>query len=66
MIHAPTSATKARVGLRVSSRLYDGSGSIKMVLTKDIASTVLQKSLSELILLASQPIPSNTNHRFAV
>ena len=28
--------------LRVSSRLYDGSGSIKMILTKDIASTVLQ------------------------
>src|SRR5215831_13070716 len=47
--------------LRVSSRLYDGSGSIKMILTKDIASTVLQKSLSELILLASQPIPSNSN-----
>jgi hypothetical protein len=47
--------------LRVSSRLYDGSGSIKMILTKDIASTVLQESLSELILLASQPIPSNRN-----
>jgi hypothetical protein len=47
--------------LRVSSRLYDGSGSIKMILTKDIASTVLQKSLSELIILASQPIPSNSN-----
>jgi hypothetical protein len=47
--------------LRVSSRLYDGSGSIKMILTKDIASTVLQKSLSELILLASQPIHSNSN-----
>jgi hypothetical protein len=47
--------------LRVSSRLYDGSGSIKMILTKDIASTVLQKSLSELIMLASQPIPSNSN-----
>jgi len=28
--------------LRVSSRLYDGSGSIKIILTKDIASTVLQ------------------------
>ena len=47
--------------LRVSSRLYDGSGSIKMILTKDIASTVLQKSLSELILLSSQPLPSNSN-----
>ena len=47
--------------LQVSSKLYDGSGSIKMILTKDIASTVLQKSLSELILLASQPIPSNSN-----
>ncbi|MFZ0514659.1 MAG: hypothetical protein WAM14_23855, partial [Candidatus Nitrosopolaris sp.] len=49
--------------LRVSSRLYDGSGSIKMILTKDIASKVLQKSLSELIMLSSQPIPStNANH----
>ena len=47
--------------LRISSRLYDGSGSIKMILTKDIASTVLQKSLSELILLSSQPLPSNSN-----
>src|SRR5215469_14831651 len=47
--------------LRVSSRLYDSSGSIKMILTKDIASTVLQKSLSGLILLANQPIPSNSN-----
>ena len=27
--------------LRISSRLYDGSGSIKMVLTKDVASTIL-------------------------
>jgi hypothetical protein len=40
--------------LRVSSRLYDGSGSIKMVLTKDRASKVLHRNLSELILLASQ------------
>ena len=47
--------------LRVSSRLYDGSGSIKMILTKDIASKVLQKNLSELILLASQPISNNTS-----
>jgi hypothetical protein len=47
--------------LRVSSRLYDGSGSIKMILVKDIASRVLQKSLSELILLASQPLTTNTN-----
>src|SRR6266487_1926870 len=45
--------------LRVSSRLYDGSGSIKKILTKDIASKVLQKNLSELILLANQPIQSN-------
>jgi hypothetical protein len=50
--------------LRVSSRLYDGSGSIRMILTKDIASRVLQKNLSELILLASQPIPSNTATQF--
>ena len=40
--------------LRISSRLYDGSGSIKMVLTKDTASKVLRRNLSELILLASQ------------
>jgi hypothetical protein len=46
--------------LRVSCRLYDGTGSIKMVLTKDIASRVLQKNLSELILLSSQPV-SNSN-----
>jgi hypothetical protein len=43
--------------LRVSSRLYDGSGSIKMVLTKDIASRVLHRNLAELILLASQDKP---------
>src|SRR5918999_3059949 len=30
--------------LRVSCRLYDGSGSMKMVLTKDIASKVLQRN----------------------
>ncbi len=40
--------------LRISSKLYDGSGSIKMVLTKDIASRILQRNLSELILLATQ------------
>jgi len=39
--------------LRVSCRLYDGSGSIKMILTKDLASRVLQRNLSELILLAN-------------
>ena len=50
--------------LRVSSRLYDGSGSIKMILTKDIASKVLQKSLSELILLSSQPVPSTNANQF--
>jgi hypothetical protein len=50
--------------LRVSSRLYDGSGSIKMILTKDIASTVLQRSLSELILLSSKPLPSTTTNLF--
>jgi hypothetical protein len=50
--------------LRVSSRLYDGSGSIKMILTKDIASKVLQKNLSELILLASQPTPNNNTSQF--
>jgi hypothetical protein len=37
--------------LRVSCKLYDGSGSIKMVLTKDIASKVLQRNLAELVLL---------------
>jgi hypothetical protein len=39
--------------LRVSCRLYDGSGSMKMVLTKDIASKVLQRNLAELVLIAS-------------
>src|SRR5919197_805158 len=43
--------------LRVSSRLYDGSGSIKMVLTKDIVSRVLHRNLSELILLVSRDKP---------
>src|SRR6266487_2612379 len=50
--------------LRISSKLYDGSGSIKMILTKDIASRILQKNLSELILLATQAnrtIPCNGN-----
>ena len=32
-----------------------------MILTKDIASKILQKNLSELILLASQPISNNTS-----
>jgi hypothetical protein len=50
--------------LRISSRLYEGSGSIKMILTKDIASTILQKSLSELILLSSQPLPSTVVNQF--
>jgi hypothetical protein len=54
--------------LRVSSRLYDGSGSIKMVLTKDIASRVLNRNLSELILLASQdkPLTQNLQQPFSV
>src|ERR687886_533963 len=47
--------------LRVSSRLYDGSGSIKMVLTKDITSRVLNRNLGELILLASQNKPLTQN-----
>jgi hypothetical protein len=48
--------------LRVSCRLYDGSGSMKMVLTKDIASKVLQRNLAELVLLASsnKAIPLNS------
>ena len=50
--------------LRISSRLYDSSGSIKMILTKDIASTVLQKSLSELILFSSQPLPRPVVNQF--
>jgi hypothetical protein len=54
--------------LRVSSRLYDGSGSIKMVLTKDIASRVLNRNLAELVLLASQnkPLAQNQQQPFAV
>jgi 3-methyladenine DNA glycosylase AlkC len=48
--------------LRVSSRLYDGSGSIKMVMTKDVASRILQRNLSELILLATQTKLSPDNN----
>jgi hypothetical protein len=48
--------------LRVSCKLYDGSGSMKMVLTKDITSKVLQRNLAELVLLATSKIePSNNN-----
>jgi hypothetical protein len=47
--------------LRVSSRLYDGSGSIKMVLTKDIASKVLHMNLAELILLATTTTQHSSN-----
>ena len=52
--------------LRVSCRLYDGSGSVKMVLTKDIASKVLQRNLAELVLLASSKVKhltSNNSHQ---
>src|SRR5215207_9440527 len=52
--------------LRVSCRLYDGSGSMKMILTKDIASKVLQRNLAELVLLASskkgKPLTSNSSN----
>jgi hypothetical protein len=50
--------------LRVSCKLYDGSGSIKTILTKDIASKVLQRNLAELVLLASsktRSLPSNNS-----
>jgi hypothetical protein len=52
--------------LRVSSRLYDGSGSIKMILTKDIASKVLQKNFSELILLSNQPVINSNQFQTSV
>ena len=39
--------------LRISGRLYDGSGAMKIVITKDIAAQVLQRNLSQLILQAS-------------
>lgn len=51
--------------LRVSCKIYDGSGSMKMVLTKDIASKVLQRNLAELVLLAysnMKSLPSNNNN----
>jgi hypothetical protein len=49
--------------LRISCKLYDGSGSMKMILTKDIASKVLMRNLAELVLLASSKIePSNNIH----
>ena len=54
------------LGLRVSCKLYDGSGSMKMILTKDIASKVLQRNLAELVLLASskivKPLTSNNSN----
>ena len=40
--------------LRISSKLYDGTGAIKMVLTKDLAAKVLQRNLNQLILQASK------------
>jgi hypothetical protein len=46
--------------LRISSKLYDGSGAIKMVLTKDLAAKVLQRNLSQLILSAS--LSQNIQH----
>jgi hypothetical protein len=39
--------------LRISCRLYDGSGAIKTILTRDIAANLLQKNLGQLILHAS-------------
>ena len=60
--HCPNNCTDGwGYDLRISSRLYDGSGSIKMVLTKDIASRILQRNLSELILLATQTKLIDTN-----
>jgi hypothetical protein len=44
--------------LRISGRLYDSSGTMKIVITKDIAAQVLQRNLSQLILQASL----NQNH----
>ena len=40
--------------LRISSKLYDGTGAIRMVLTKDLAAKVLQRNLGQLILQASK------------
>jgi hypothetical protein len=50
--------------LRVSCRIYDGSGSMKMVLTKDIASKVLQRNLAKLVLQASSKggLPRQNNN----
>jgi hypothetical protein len=52
--------------LRISCRLYDGTGSMKMVLTKDIASKVLQKNLSELILLSNQPVTNSNQFQTSI
>jgi hypothetical protein len=41
--------------LRVSARLYDGSGSIKTILSPHITAEVLGRSLGEVLLLASAP-----------
>jgi hypothetical protein len=52
--------------LRISCRVYDGSGSMKMVLTKDITSKLLQKNLSELILLSNQPVTKSNQFQTSV
>jgi len=39
---------------------------MKMVLTKDIASKVLQKNLSELILLSNHPVINNNQFQTSV
>jgi hypothetical protein len=57
--------TKKIGGLQITCcGLMGGSESIKMILTKDIASKVLQKNLSELILLANQSIRSDATNQF--
>ena len=48
--------------LRISSKLYDGSGAIKMVLTKELAAKVLQRNLSQLILSASLNQNNHDDH----
>jgi hypothetical protein len=47
--------------LRISSKLYDGSGSIKAIFTRHLAAKMLQRSLGEIMYLASTSKPSRSN-----
>ncbi|MCP8308410.1 MAG: hypothetical protein H3Z54_06910 [archaeon] len=41
--------------VRISSRIYDGSGSIKMILSRSLVAKILGRSLGEILFLANAP-----------